>query len=206
MKLFGFPGSTCTRKSLFVLHEKGAAFEFIPVDLLKGEHKAPAHMARHPFGVVPVLENGDFRLFESRAIIRYLDQVLPGASLTPAGAEDRARMEQWISVEHGYFSPPAMKAIMNIWYSSMAGNAPDQETVNAGVAGAGKALDVIEAALVGKDYLAGTFSLADVVYAPYLQYLQDMGLGAVIGDRPNVAAWWARVSGRPAWQKAIGKA
>lgn len=88
----------------------------------------------------------------------------------------------------------------------MAGKQPDAEVVAQGVQGAGKALDVVEKELGDKAFIAGEFSLADICYAPYLQYLQDMGLGAVIAERPKVAAWWSRVSGRPSWQKAIGKA
>ncbi len=205
MKLFGHPASTCTRKVLFVLNEKQAQFDYVIVDITKGEQKSLEHLERHPFGVVPALNDDGFGLYESRAIIRYLDAKLAGASLTPNDLKARAEMEQWMSVEQSYFSPPAMKAIMNIWYASMAGNQPDPEVVAAGVAGAAKALDVVEKSLGDRHYLVGEFSLADVCYAPYLQYLQDMGLGAVISDRPKVAAWWNRIQGRPAWQKAIGK-
>lgn len=205
MKVYGHPGSTCTRKVLTVLAEKGASFDFEIVDLFKGGQKAPEHLARHPFGVVPVFEDGDYSLYESRAIMRYLDAALPGPSLTPADLKARGKMEQWISVEASYFSGPAMKAVMNILYASMAGNTPDAEIVAAGKAGAARALDVVEKALVGQDYLAGEFSLADITFAPYLQYIQDMGLGDIITERPNVAAWWGRVSARPSWQKATGK-
>lgn len=205
LKLYGNPGSTCTRKVLFTLAERGAAFDFEVIDLSKGEQKSPAHLARQPFGVVPVLEDDGFSVYESRAIIRYLDATLPGARLTPADPKAAARMEQWISVEGSYFSPPAMKAVMNIWYAGMSGKTPDADVVAAGKAGAARALDVIEQALVGQDYLAGEFSLADICYAPYLEYINAMGLGEIIAERPNVAAWWARVSARPAWQKVIGK-
>ena len=154
--------------------------------------------------MVPALDDDGFMLYESRAMIRYLDAKLAGVSLTPADLRARARMDQWMSVESSYFSPPAMKAIMNIWYSSMAGKQRGPEVVAQGVQGAGKALDVVEKKLGDKAFIAGDFSLADICYAPYLQYLQDMGLGAVITERPKVAAWWTRVSGRPSWQKAIG--
>lgn len=205
MKVFGHPASTCTRKVLCTLAEKGASFEFVVVDITKGEQKSAEHLARQPFGVVPAIDDDGFALYESRAIVRYLDATLPGTSLTPADAKHRALMEQWISVEHSYFSPHAMKSVLNIWYASMAGKQPDADVVAKGLADATRALDVLEQALVGKEYLAGTFSLADIVYAPYLQYLQDMGINAIVTERPNVLAWWQRVSARPSWQKAIGK-
>jgi glutathione S-transferase len=205
VKLYGHPASTCTQKVLFTLAEKGVQPDFIVVDITKGEQKSPAHLARQPFGVVPALDDDGYALYESRAIIRYLAATVPGTSLIPADPKAAGKMEQWISVEHGYFSPQAMKAVLNIWYASMGGGQPDAEVVAAGKAGAARALDVIEAALVGQDWLAGEFSLADICYAPYLNYLQMMGLGDIIAERPNVAAWWGRLSSRPAWLKATGK-
>src|SRR4051812_27691948 len=111
MKVYGHPMSTCTRKVLATLAEREAPFELVLVDLMKGHHKAPEHLARQPFGQIPVLEEGDFRLYESRAIIRYLDEVLPGHKLTPSDAKGRAVMEQWISIESSNFTPHAMKII-----------------------------------------------------------------------------------------------
>ena len=205
LKVYGFPGSTCTRKVLCTLHEKGAAFEFVNVDITKGEQKSAEHLARQPFGVVPAIDHDGFKLYESRAIYRYLDAVLPGASLTPADPKQRALMEQWISVEAAYFSPQAMKAVLNIWYASMKGEQPDQQVIDAGLAGTTTALDTLDKALAGKEYLAGSFSLADITYAPYLQYMHQMKIASGVSDRPNVAAWWARVSARPSWQKAISQ-
>jgi glutathione S-transferase len=205
MKVYGHPMSTCTRKVLCTLAEKGASAEFVMVDITKGEQKKPEFLARQPFGVVPVLEDDGFQLYESRAIIRYLDAKLPGTSLVPADLKERALMEQWISVEHSYFSPPAMKAILEIFFSPMRGTQPNQATVDEGKAGAARALDVIERGLAGKEYLAGSFSLAEITYLPYVQYLFDTGLGDIVKERPNLAAWWGRISERPSWQKALGK-
>ena len=70
MRLYGHPLSSCTRKVLVALAEKGEGAELVPIDLFRGEHKAPPHLARHPFGVVPVLDDDGWVLFESRAIIR----------------------------------------------------------------------------------------------------------------------------------------
>ncbi|MRG92730.1 glutathione S-transferase family protein [Polyangium spumosum] len=204
MKVYGHPASTCTRKVICALTEKGVDYEFVLVDIMKGESKSPEHLARQPFGVVPVLEDDGFVLYESRAILRYLNAKLGG--LAPTDAKDLGVMEQWISVEQSYFSPPAMKAILEIFFAPMKGTTPDPKVVEEGKAGAAKALDVLERALAGKQWLAGSFSIAEITYAPYLQYLVDTGLGDIVKERPNVAAWWSRISERPSWQKAIGKA
>ena len=205
MKVFGHPASTCTRKVLCTLAEKGAPFEFVVVDITKGEQRSPEHLARQPFGVVPALDHDGFALYESRAIARYLDAVLPGTSLTPSDAKARAMMEQWISVEHSYFSPHAMKAVLNIWYSSMQGKQPDSDVIAKGLSDATRALDVLDKHLAGREFLVDSFSLADVMYLPYLQYLQDMQINSIVTERANVLAWWKRIEARPSWQKAIGK-
>src|ERR1043166_1074933 len=105
MKLYGHPLSSCTRKVRLTAAEKNAPLDLVPVDLFSGEHKQPAHLARHPFGVVPVLDDDGFLLYESRAIVRYLDARFAGPSLVPAEPRDRARMDQWLSVDQSYVAP-----------------------------------------------------------------------------------------------------
>lgn len=207
MKVYGHPASTCTQKVLATLAEKGQKAEFVLVDLLKGEQKSAEHLARQPFGVVPVFEDDDgFSMHESRAIIRYLDAKFPENPLTPADLKVRAEMEQWISVEHSYFSPAAMKFILEIFFAPMKGTTPDQDVVNKGRAETSRVFDILEKHLVGKEYLAGsTFTLADISWAPYMQYIGAVGSADLIESHPNVAAWWKRVSERPSWQIAIGK-
>jgi glutathione S-transferase len=205
MKLYGDPGSVCTRKVLAVLAEKGHDAEFILVSVKGGEHKKPEHLVRQPFGVVPALEDDGFLMYESRAIMRYLDQKLPGPALTPTNLQDRTRMDQWMSVEQSYFSGPAMKAILQM-LGKFAGREPDMNLVEQGKAGVAKPLDVMAKHLEANDYLAGKqFTLADISWAPYVQRFMDFGIGDVITERPAVAAWWQRVSSRPAWNKAIAR-
>jgi glutathione S-transferase len=208
MKVYGHPMSTCTRKVLTTLAEKGADCEFVMVDLGKNEHKAPEHVARQPFGQIPVLDDGDFRMFESRAIARYLDETLPGAKLTPSDPKGRAQMEQWISVETSNFTPHAMKIIWEgLFKKFLMGQDGDQDVIAAGRAAVSKTLDIVEQHLGKNPYFAGSeFSIADIGYMPYVEYLFAAGAGDLITSRPNVASWWNRVSSRPSWQKVTGKA
>ncbi len=90
--LYGFDGSTYVRTVRMLLVEKGAHYEQVPVNVLKGEPRQPEHIARHPFGKVPVLDHDGFRIIEAGAIVPYLDEVLPGPSFTPDSSKDRARM------------------------------------------------------------------------------------------------------------------
>ena len=81
---------------LAALEEKSAPYSLSPV--APGTFRAELHLARHPFGRVPVLEHDGFRLYETQAILRYLDRVQPDPPLTPADPRQTARMDQVMSV------------------------------------------------------------------------------------------------------------
>lgn len=201
MKLFGHPMSTCTRKTMFTLHETATSFDFVLVDFAKGEHKQPEHLARQPFGQVPALEHDGFELYESRAMMRYIDD-LAGRTLTPSDAKQRARMEQWISVETSNFTPHIMKFV----FHGVFKREQTPEVLEAAGKGLDVACDVLDAALAKSPWLAGdAFTLADICYAPYLEYAMNTEAKERILARSNVAAWWGRVRDRAGWQKAIGR-
>ncbi|AEI62251.1 glutathione S-transferase family protein [Corallococcus macrosporus] len=207
MKVYGLPMSTATRMVLAALAEKGQAAELVSVDLTKGEHKASAHVERHPFGVIPVFEDDDgFRLYESRAIIRYLDRKLPGASLTPSDVHAYARMEQFISVEQSYFSPAAMKVIWErLFKKFLGGGAPDEARIQEGLEGVERVFGIIEPVLGRQQYLAGdSFSLAELTWMPYMEFFVAAGGAELVARHPNVAAWWERVRSRPSWKQVTG--
>lgn len=206
MKIFGHPMSTCTRKVLTTLAEKGVDAEFVLVDLMTGAQKSPEHLARQPFGVVPALDDDGFAMNESRAMIRYIDETAPGKKLTPADAKTRAVMEQWISVEYSYFTPSAMKIISECLFKKMQGAAADESVVEAGRKGVTRAVDVLGKRLSASTYLAGEeFSLADICYMPYIEYLFAAGHGDLIDANPAVSSWWRRIAERPSWMKVTGK-
>jgi glutathione S-transferase len=206
MKLHGNPMSTCTRKVLATFAEKAVKPEFVHVDFMAGAHKAPAHLAYQPFGQVPALEDGDFKLYESRAIMRYLDEVLPGTSLTPKDPKEHALMEQWISVETSNFTPHAMTLIYQLFFNPMRGQPTDAAKLEEGRVKLAPALAVLDAQLAQGPHLVGEqFTLADICFMPYIEYVMQTSAKDVILGRPNVAAWWKRISERPSWAQATGK-
>jgi glutathione S-transferase len=206
MKVYGHPLSTCTRKVLATLAEKGQKAEFELVDILAGAGRAPEHLARQPFGQIPVLEDNGFMVYESRAICRYLDEVLPGEKVLPHDPKARAAVEQWISVETSNFTPTAMTIIVETVFSKMRGAEPDAAKVEAARQKLGTTLDIMEKQLSGNTFIAGAhFSLADICFLPYIEYLFFGGQGDLITSRPNVSAWWTRCSERPSWKIATGK-
>jgi glutathione S-transferase len=201
MKLYGHPLSSCTRKVLVTLHEKGATAEFVLVDLFLGEQKAAAHMARHPFGVVPALDDDGFVLFESRAILRYLDGRFPAPPLTPARPKDVARMDQWLSVDQSYVAPHTRALAVERILKKHEGRAPDPAVERASEGALASALGVVDRALRDTPYLAGdAFSLADISLMPYVASLPMIGAEHLVAGMPHLGAWWKGVRERASWK------
>jgi glutathione S-transferase len=201
MKIYGHPMSTCTRKVLTTLVETNTPYELVLVDFAKGEHKQPAHVARQPWGKVPTLEDDGFTMYESRAMCRYVNDKV-GGKLVPADLRARAMMDQWISVEHSYFTPPSMKFVFQHVFhrqqepSVMEGAQKELEV----------ALPVLDAHLAQHMYFAGAdFSLADITYMPYVEYAMGTPAKDIYGKHPHFMAWWNRVSERPSWRKVSGR-
>lgn len=198
IKLHGHPVSTCTRKVLMTLAETQTPFALELVDFAKAEHKKEPHLARQPFGRIPAIDDDGFQLFESRAIIRYVNEKAKGA-LVPADAQARARVEQWISVETSEFSPHAMKFI----YEHVFKRPQEPAVLEAATKALTTTLGVMDARLAKSPYLAGeTFTLADVCYMPYLGYLMGTPAKSLIEPHKNVVAWWNKISERPTWRTA----
>ena len=100
--VYGFPVSTYVNVVRLALTHKGVPFEFHD---LEGKMGGPSHLALHPFGRVPILDHGGFRLYETAAIALYVDDAFTGPALQPTTAKARARMHQWISSLNGYYYP-----------------------------------------------------------------------------------------------------
>jgi glutathione S-transferase len=201
MKIFGHPMSTCTRKVLMTLAETGTAHDFVLVDFAKGEHKQPAHLARQPFGQVPTLQDGDFELYESRAMCRYINDKA-GGNLVPRDLRDRARMEQWISVETSNFTGPVMKFVFHHIFK----REQTPEALATAATQLDTALGVMDKQLAGQPFIAGgSFTIADICFMPYIEYAMNTPAKDHFQRQAHVAAWWNKISERPTWRKVAGR-
>lgn len=208
MKLYGLAMATCTARVLAGAYEKGIDdIQIEKVDLFSGAHKKPEFLALQPFGVIPVLQDGDLTLFESRAILRYLANKYEGqgTSLYGKTLEEKAKVEQWLEVESQNYNGPISSIVHQLVFGPMRGQTPNEAVVAEAVAKAEKILDIYEEHLGKVEYLAGDFfSLADVSHLPYTYYLiNKTNKGDIITSRKNVNAWWDRISSRPAWKKVL---
>jgi len=207
MKIYGNPMSTCTRRVLMTLAEKQAKYEMVTLDFMKGEHKSPAHLARQPFGQMPALEDGDLTLFESRAMMRYIDETVPGQALTPKDPKTRALMNQWWSVESEDITPPMATIVFERMFTPMRGGKPDAAKIEEAKKKLAPAILVLDTHLgKGGPHLVGdSFTLADISFMPYLGYFLQTPEKDVVLSHKNVAAWWKRISERPAWKSITEK-
>ncbi|HTB72707.1 MAG TPA: glutathione S-transferase N-terminal domain-containing protein [Polyangiaceae bacterium] len=202
LKVFGHPASTCTRKVLMTLAEIRTPYEMVTVDFTIQEHKKQPHLGRQPFGQIPAIDDDGFALYESRAICRYLSERYSG-SLVPADIKARALMEQWISIETSNFTPSAMKFI----YHDVFKRPQEPAVLETAAKSVDTALRVMDARLGESPFVAGPqLSLGDVCFMPYFEYAMLTPVKGMVAKFPHVSAWWSKVSERPTWQKAIGRA
>ncbi|KAF2298486.1 hypothetical protein GH714_023760 [Hevea brasiliensis] len=173
IKVHGSPFSTATQRVLVSLYEKELEFEFVNVNMGAGEHKKEPFISLNPFGQVPALEDGDLKLFESRAITQYITHENPdkGTQLLCTGKQ-MAIVSVWMEVEAQKFEPAASKLNWEVFYKPFFGLTTDPAAVEENEAKLANVLDVYESRLAQSKYLAGdSFTLADLHHLPNLHLL-----------------------------------
>jgi glutathione S-transferase len=195
-------GSPFGRSVLAVLEEKGAAYRLAPV--VPGTLQSPQHLARHPFGRVPVLEHDGFTLYETQAILRYLDRVLPAPPLTPTDPRRAARMDQVMNINDWYLFHGVSDVIIfhRVIGPQLMGLKPDEAAIEAAIPKARVVFTELARLLGEQSYFAGdAVSLADLVVAPAIAFFTHTPEWAVLGaPHANLVAWLARMEARPSMQ------
>jgi glutathione S-transferase len=206
--VYSIPGSPYGRAVLATLEEKGAAYRLVPV--APGTFRTPEHLARHPFGRVPVLDHGGFRLYETQAILRYLDRVLPMPALTPADPKAAGRMDQLMNLCDWYLFQGVGNVIglHRVVAPHVLGRAPDEEAIAAAMPKAHSVFKELSRLLGDNAYLAGAApTLADLVVAPQVDFLAMTPEWAVLtAASGNLVPWLDRMNTRPSfvnttWEK-----
>jgi len=192
--LYGFDGSTYVRTVRMLLAEKHAGYDQVPVNVLAGEPRQPEHLARHPFGKVPVLDIDGMRLRETDAICRYLDETLAGPSFIPETAKDRARMTQAISLINSYgYNALVGIAGYHLFPDFIGGQ--NEDARKACLEDSEKLLRLLMEIKGGDKWLAGGKpSLADFLLAPIIFYVALTPDANQVLSVPGVKEWWAAVN------------
>ena len=194
MTLWGFDASTYVRTVKMLLAEKGATdFEQVPINVLAGEPKSAEHTARHPFGKVPVLDHDGLRILETSAIVRYLNDVLPGKSLVPPTPKDRARMDMMISVidSYGYAALVGGVAAYHLFPDFVGGK--NESMRNTGLENGRKVVDLAMKTKGKSDFLAGDLSLSDLYLAPIVFYVSLTPDASTVFNVGGFADWWTKI-------------
>jgi glutathione S-transferase len=191
--LHGFDGSTYVRTVRMVLADKGVAYDQVPVNVLEGEPRQPAHLARHPFGKVPVLDIHGLRIRETDAICRYLDETLPQPPLMPDNAKDRATANEAISVVGNYGYPALLGVAGYHLFPDLVGG-KDDAALARNIEASKTALTLLMENKGDAPWLAGDrATLADYFLAPILFYVSLTPSAEKVMGVEGVSDWWSRM-------------
>ncbi len=229
LELYNAAHSTCSQKVRICLAEKELAFKDIRLNLATNEHLAPDYLTLNPNGVVPTLVDGGRVVIDSSVICEYLDEVHPGNPLTPKDPVERARMRAWMRYleevptaavrvpsfnmaflpryqgldDDGFHATQSdIRPIRKHFYRRMSRKGFSREDVEASLEQLGRTYARMDAALANGPWLLGAqYTLADVIVAPLIDRMADLGQADLWEKRyPRVTGWYERMKARPAFQ------
>lgn len=169
--LLGDARSTYVRTARMGLAEKGVAYT-----LESALPHTPEILAVHPFGRIPAFRDGAIALFETSAILRYVEESFEGPSLLPARILDRARCEQWVSAVNAYlYDAMIRRFVLQYVFPRGADGKPDRVTIDGALKDVAGQLTILNQAYGDRDYLVGSAPcMADLFLAPIIAYLSTM--------------------------------
>lgn len=198
IRLYLHPASTYARRVQIALLEKQLPYESIVLDLAGGQHRAAAYLKLNPYGRIPTLEEDGFVLYESAAILQYLEATHPQPAFVPSDARGRALVDMHMRLCDAQMARPTGTVIFPKRF--LPKERWDEKTMAQAKADVEKHLAVIERQLGDRGYLvADRMTLAEVCYAPFLHFLPLME----VAPPPAVAAWTARILARPSAKQTI---
>jgi glutathione S-transferase len=193
LTLWGFDGSTYVRTVKMLLAEKGVTqFKQVPLNVLQGEPKKPEHLERHPFGKVPVLDHEGMRILETTAIVRYLNDMLPGKSLIPATPQDRARMDMIVGIVDSYGYGALVGVVAYYLFPDLVGGKNDAMRKD-GIENGRKVIELAMKTKGSSSFIAGELSLADLYLAPLAFYIELTPDKDALFNVDGFADWWTRI-------------
>jgi glutathione S-transferase len=205
MRLYQYPFSPSCQKVVALAHEVGVPLELVTVELFKGESRAPAMRAKNPNGKLPILEDGDFVLWESAAMLAYIAAKAGRADLAPTTPRERAEVDRWTAWEGAHFGPAIRKVAFERVVKKLVGRgAPDEAVVKAGIEEFATTASVLEQSLGTKEYVCGPLTIADFDLAPYATLAASCGLD--FEPYPKANAWLGRMTARDSMKKTLAAA
>jgi glutathione S-transferase len=199
--IHGVPGSPYVRSALLGLEERGLRYQLAV--LPKGTVRSEEHLLRHPFGRIPVMDHGDFRLYETQAILRYVDGLGSGPSLVPQHPQAAARMNQIIGIVDWYLFPAVTVGITaeRLMSQYFWGRPADETNIAAALPKARTCIRELERLKGAANFMAGEqLSIADLMLAPHLEYFRATPEGAGLLQGTTLEGWLTRMNMRGSMQ------
>jgi glutathione S-transferase len=200
--IYGIPGSPFLRSACLGLEEKGQPYRIERLADMRGE----THRSLHPFGRMPTVDQGSFRLYETQAILRYVDALFPKPALQPTQPRAIARMNQIIGINDWYLFPQVARIIVfnRIIGPALLGMRPDETAIAAAVPDARLCLGELDRLVDGQPFLAGEhLTIADLMLAPQVYYLAATPEGAAILKATSLLSWLGRMNARPSMMATV---
>lgn len=199
LKLHFAPSSRAGR-IVWLLEELGLPYEVNKMAFHPKDLKSTEHRARHPLGRVPVLDDGEVRIYESGAIVEYVLERHENGGLKPAvDSPEFPAYLQWFHYCEGMVMPPVNTIVVQTML--LPPERRDETVLGQAQRLLGKALAPVDEQLEGRDYLIGDFSAADVMLG-HACFMSDR-LGCVGEDTANLKGYIGRITARPAFKTAI---
>jgi len=199
LKLLGLRVSVYTRIARLALAEKKIAYQFDEVDIFADSGPPADYLALNPFGAIPCLRHGEFVLYETAAINRYLDEVFPPVLLQPSAPAERARMNQIIGVLDSYgYRPMIWEVYAQRSVVPAGGGEADEDLIAAALPGLRQVLQQLDEWRAEQRFLAGdAITLADLHAYPMLHYFIETPEGAEMLDSfPRLQQWLREMQAR----------
>jgi glutathione S-transferase len=202
LTIWGRANSVNVQKVLWCCEELGLAYDRIDAGLQFGRNNEPEYLAMNPTGRVPTLVDGDFVLWESNSILRYLAmQYGPQSSLYPADPKVRASADRWLDWSLSTLQP----AERPVFWGYIRTKPADRDAAQLAAAAneVAKLWRIVDAHLNGRDYLEGdTFTLADLVIAAYARRwfgIVELARPAL----PQLERWYIGITQRAGFQRYV---
>ena len=199
--VYGPAGSTYVWSARLALCEKGVTHELVEVPL--GAHREAPHLARQPFAKVPAFEHDGFALYETQAIIRYVDERFPGTPLQPEDVHEWSRMNQLIGIVDAYAWPSIAGIILyNRMLVPRQGGLADEAAIAAALPRARLCLSEIDRLMAEHRFLTGAHvSLADLLAIPILYYFGTVADGRpLMAEHPKLEDWVRHMAERQSFR------
>lgn len=199
LKVWGRINSVNVKKALWAIEELKLPYERIDAGMAFGVNKTPEYLKMNPMGLVPVIDDDGFILWESHAIARYLAAKHGAGSLCPSDPQVRADADRWMD-----WASTFAAGLRNAFWGLVRTPAEkrDAKAIDEALKRSEELARIFDGAMAGKDYVAGNaFTMGDIPVGCHMQIW--LNLPVARPKLPNLEAWYARLQQRPAFKKVV---